>query len=166
MPDTEISQSHQSPPSVPPSGSGTKPSHLSEPQEVHVLIVEDDQGLRKYPLGGEVYSIGREPESDIRLFSLFVSRRHATLVRREREDGNYDYQLVDGNLKGQLSANGILVNGRKLPAHTLKNEDEVVFGPMVSAKYYLLKRKEKNSGPLDPYDITLIDPSMVEESED
>jgi pSer/pThr/pTyr-binding forkhead associated (FHA) protein len=164
MPDAQISQSHQSTSNLAAIALEKKPSPLCEPQEAHVLIVEDDNGSREFPLGGDVYSLGRDPESDIRLFSLFVSRRHATLVRREHEDGSYDYEIVDGNLKGQLSANGILINGQKLQAHTLKNEDEVEFGPGVSAKY-LLKRKEQKSGPLDPFDITLINPSWVDEEE-
>ncbi len=164
MHDAKISQSHQSTPNLAAIGFGKKPTPRYEPQEAHVLIVEDDNGSRKFPLGGEVYTLGRDPESDIRLFSLFVSRRHATLVRREHGDGSYDYEIVDGNLNGQLSANGILINGDKLQAHTLKNEDEVEFGPGVKAKY-VLKRKEKKSGPLDPFDITLIDPSRVDEED-
>lgn len=165
MHDAETARSRQLPTNFPPMRLSRKPSELSEPQETHILIVEDDKGSRNFPLGGEVYSIGREPDSDIRLFSLFVSRRHATLVRREKKDGSYDYEIVDGNLKGQLSANGILINGNKLQAHTLNNHDEIEFGPGVRATY-ILKRNEKNSGPLDPFDVTLIDPSRVDESEE
>ena len=151
-------------PNLPPM---TKESlDLSEPYEGHLLVVEDDKGRREIPLGGEVYSIGRGLDADIRLFSMFVSRRHATLVRRQREDGSHYYRIFDGNLKGQVSANGLLINGRKLPAHDLENEDEVLFDPRVKAKYYRRRRGEKKSGPLDPFDITLINPGMVQESED
>lgn len=165
MPEAETSQLHHSKHNLPPIGSNTKPISLSEPQEVHWLIVKDDQGRKEIPLGGEVYSIGRDAECDIRLFSLFVSRRHATLVRQQRDDGNYYYQIVNGNLQGQLSANGIVVHGRKIQSYDLKNEDKVVFGPGVSVTYYLVKRNNRKSGPLDPFDITLIDPGMVEEQE-
>jgi hypothetical protein len=54
-----------------------------------------------------VYSIGRDPRCDIRLFSQFVSRRHATLVRLPREDGSSFYRIVDGDAKGKPSANGL-----------------------------------------------------------
>jgi pSer/pThr/pTyr-binding forkhead associated (FHA) protein len=81
-----------------------------------------------------VYSIGRAPNCDIRLYSLFVSRRHATLVRRQREDGSYYYRLSDGDLKGQLSSNGILINSHKVPAHNLENEDVVTFDPRVTGQ--------------------------------
>ena len=132
----------------------------------HLLIIEDDKGRKEFPLEEAVYTIGRDPKCDIRLSSQFVSRRHATLVRRHREDGSPYYRIVDGNLKGKPSANGLLINGRKLQAHDLEDEDEVVFGPLVSAKYYLLKRDVVPTGPPDEFDITLISPNMVGDPEE
>ncbi|MBW4546465.1 MAG: FHA domain-containing protein [Symplocastrum torsivum CPER-KK1] len=132
----------------------------------HLLIIEDDKGRKEFPLEESVYSIGRDPTSDIRLFSQFVSRRHATLVRRQREDGSPYYRIVDGNLKGQPSANGLIINGRKLQAHDLQDEDEVIFGPQVSAKYYLLKTDPHPTGPPDEFDITLISPGMIGDPEE
>ncbi|MBE9127909.1 MULTISPECIES: FHA domain-containing protein [unclassified Coleofasciculus] len=132
----------------------------------HLLIVEDERGRKEVTLEEPVYSMGRDEKSDIRLFSQFVSRRHATLVRREREDGSNYYQIVDGNLKGQTSSNGILINGKKLPSHDLEDEDEIVFGPQVSARYYVLKRDSIPTGPPDEFDITLISPNMMGEMGD
>ncbi len=133
----------------------------------HLLIIEDDKGRKEFTLDGPVYSIGRDPRCDIRLFSQFVSRRHATLVRLPREDGSYYYRIVDGDSKGKPSSNGLLINGRKLPAHDLQNEDEVVFGPQVRAIYYLLKQDTVPSGPpTDEFDITLIGPNMMDDMED
>jgi pSer/pThr/pTyr-binding forkhead associated (FHA) protein len=137
------------------------------PQEHnHLLIVEDDRGRKEFILKAPVYSIGRDPQCDIRLYSQFVSRRHATLVRLPRQDGTHYYRIVDGDAKGKGSANGLLINGRKIPAHDLENEDDIVFGPQVRAKYYQLKRDTQPSGPLDPFDITLINPSMLDEDAD
>jgi pSer/pThr/pTyr-binding forkhead associated (FHA) protein len=163
MPEAKTSKSQQSSLNRPAINLSKETSVPSEPQEGHWLIVEDDKGRREFPLGGEVYSIGRAPNCDIRLHSLFVSRRHATLVRRQRDDGSYYYRIVDGDLKGQSSSNGILINGRKQPAHDLENEDEVMFDPRVTAKYYRFKRETGKSGPVDPLDVTLIDPAMIEE---
>jgi len=138
----------------------------SQPNQNHLLIIEDDQGRKEFNLDGPVYSIGRDARCDIRLFSQFVSRRHATLVRLPREDGSCYYRIVDGDSKGKPSANGLLINGRKLPAHDLSNEDEIVFGPQVRAIYYLLSRDTIPSGPLDEYDVTLIGPNMMPDFED
>ena len=138
----------------------------SEPYQTHLLIIEDDKGRREFNLDGPVYSIGRDPKCDIRLVSQFVSRRHATLVQLLNEDGSYYYRIVDGNLKGKPSANGLLINGRKFQAHDLQNNDEIVFGPQVRAIYYLLKRDAVVTVPPDEFDITLISPNMVGDPED
>jgi pSer/pThr/pTyr-binding forkhead associated (FHA) protein len=141
----------------------------AELNESHLLIVEDDRGRKEITLDRPVYSIGRDRECDIRLNSQFVSRRHATLVRLPRDDNNqtHYYRIVDGDAKGKPSANGLMINGRRLPAQDLKNEDEVVFGPQVRAIYYLLKDSMR-TGQTDSteYDITLINPGMAEEMED
>lgn len=138
----------------------------SESQLSSILIVEDSKGRREIMLDGSVYSIGRDPKCDIRLSSQFVSRHHATLVQLPRDDNTYYYRIVDGNLKGKPSANGMLINGRKLQAHDLKNEDEIVFGPQARAIYYQLRRDAASTLPPDEFDITLISPSMVEELEE
>jgi pSer/pThr/pTyr-binding forkhead associated (FHA) protein len=132
----------------------------------HLLIIEDDKGRREYTLDSPVYSIGRDPKCDIRLVSQFVSRRHATLVQLPNEDGSYYYRIVDGNLKGKPSANGLLINGRKLQAHDLCDQDKVIFGPQVHAIYYLLSRDAITTVPPDEYDITLISPNMTGDPED
>jgi len=141
----------------------------AQTNESHLLILEDDQGRKEFPLERPVYSIGRDKTCDIRLVSQFVSRRHATLVRLPRDDSShrYYYRIVDGDAKGKPSSNGIMINGRKMLAHDLKNEDEVVFGPQVRAIYYLL-RDTMRSGQTDSseYDITLISPGMTEDMED
>ena len=53
-----------------------------------------------------------------------------------------------------------MINGRKTPAHDLRNEDEIVFGPQVRAIYYLLQRESTMQVPTDlsEYDITLLIP--------
>ncbi len=111
-----------------------------------LLIIKDNKGRREFTLEKEEYSIGRDPNSDICLFSEFVSRRHATLVRQQREDGSLYYKIIDGCGKGKPSANGLWINGRKLQAHNLQDEDKIVFGLEVGAKYYLVK----NSPPYLP----------------
>jgi pSer/pThr/pTyr-binding forkhead associated (FHA) protein len=147
-------------------------NHLSmaaQPNENHILIIEDDQGRKEFPLENPVYSIGRDRNCNIRLISQFVSRHHATLVRLRRmnNSNSYYYRIVDGDPKGKPSSNGLMINGRKMLAHDLKNEDEIVFGPQVRAIYYLLKNSQR-SGQTDAseYDITLINPGMTEEEED
>ncbi|MBW4474869.1 MAG: FHA domain-containing protein [Stenomitos rutilans HA7619-LM2] len=133
----------------------------SDPYQSHLLIVEDDNGRRGVVLDGAEYSIGRDPSCDICLDSLFVSRRHATLLRLPNGDGTFCYRIVDGDLEGRRSSNGFLVNGYRLRTHNLQNEDEVVFGPQVRAIYYLCHRDAVVTVPSDEFDITLISPGMM-----
>lgn len=142
----------------------------AQPYQEHYLIIEDDKGRKGISLKEASYSIGRDQSCDIRLSSQFVSRRHATLFRRLREDGSSHYRIMDGDGKGKTSVNGLLINGRKLESHDLRHGDEIVFGPQVFAIYQLRERDVfPTIPPDDPYDITLIDPAMMfddgEESE-
>ncbi len=149
--------------------SGHDESMAVETNESHLLIIEDDQGRKEFPLEDPIYSIGRDRDCNIRLISQFVSRHHATLVRlpREHNSHSYYYRIVDGDAKGKPSSNGIMVNGRRMPAHDLRNEDEIVFGPQVRAIYYLLRNTERpRQTDSSEYDITLINPGMTEDLED
>jgi pSer/pThr/pTyr-binding forkhead associated (FHA) protein len=127
----------------------------------HLFIIQDDKGRAEITLDRELHSIGRDPDCDIRLVSQFVSRRHATLVQLSNDDGTYCYRIVDGIPAGRSSSNGLLINGRKLRAHTLEHEDEIEFGPKVTATYLLLRRDEITTAAPDEYDITLIGPNMM-----
>ncbi len=109
-------------------------------RQIPIFIVQDDQGRREFVLEAPLYSIGRDPQCDIRLISQFVSRRHATLVQLPKEDGSFYYRIVDGNAKGKGSANGLSINGHSLQARDLQHEDGIVFGPNVAATYLLFRQ--------------------------
>lgn len=57
-------------------------------QQDFILIIDDDSGRREIQLTEQIYSIGKNPDSDIYLSTRYVSRRHATLMRHQREDGS------------------------------------------------------------------------------
>lgn len=102
----------------------------------HLLIIEDDQGKREFELINPVYSIGRDPGCDICIASAFVSFHHATLVQLPKAKGDHYYQIVDGDLKGTLSANGFMINGEKVQAADLHNGDRIVLGPQIQGTYF------------------------------
>ena len=134
-------------------------------REEHVLIVTDGKGHREIRLQEDMYSMGRSKHCSILLQSQFVSRHHATLIKRESEDNNY-YRIIDGDSEGKTSVNGLLVNGKKVRFHDLRNGDKVVFGPQVEAVYeYREYDIFPTIPPDDPYDITLIDPAMIDDEE-
>lgn len=132
-------------------------------REEHILIVTDGKGHREIRLQSDIYSMGRSIHCNIQLQSQFVSRHHATLVRRKEEDRHY-YRIIDGDSKGNNSVNGLLVNGKKVRFHDLKHGDKVVFGPQVEAVYeYREYDIFPTIPPDDPFDITLIDPAMIDD---
>ncbi len=135
-------------------------------REEHILIVTDGKGHREIKLKDEVYSLGRGMQCSIILQSQFVSRHHATLVRRKEEERNC-YRLIDGDSEGNTSVNGLLINGKKVRFHDLKHGDKVIFGPQVEAVYqYREYDIFPTIPPDDPYDITLIDPAMMDVDEE
>jgi hypothetical protein len=75
---------------------------------------------------------------------------------------------LDGDGYQQNSANGIIVNGKKLNAHELKHGDEIIFGPQVYGTYEYRQEGDTSNhenvhDEEDPFDITLIDPAMIDE---
>ena len=134
-------------------------------REEHILIVTDGKGHREVRLQNSTYSVGRGRQCDIVLQSQFVSRHHATLIERKEEDSSC-YRIVDGDSEGKTSVNGLLINGKKVRFHDLKHGDKVVFGPQVEAIYeYREYDIFPTIPPDDPYDITLIDPAMIDDEE-
>ncbi len=133
----------------------------------HSLIIEDEKGRREYILKAASYSLGRSPRCQIQVQSRFVSRYHATLERCVNHQGDSFYRIIDGDGKERLSANGFLINGRKVSSHNLRHGDEIVFGPQVFAIYeYNNIKDEVTYTEGNMLDITLLDPAMIEVSDD
>ena len=134
-------------------------------REEHILIVTDGKGHREIKLVDETYSLGRGAQCDIVLQSQFISRHHATLIKRKNEEDNH-YRIIDGDTEGKTSVNGLLVDGKKVRFHDLKHGDKVILGPQVEAVYeYRQYDIFPTIPPDDPFDITLIDPAMMGEEE-
>ncbi len=124
--------------------------------ERHILIVEDSLGRRRIELDKFVYSIGRDPKCDICLWSEFASRHHASLVQLPSLEFDFGYyRIVDGDLNNKPSTNGTLVNGRRVKAHDLKNEDNIIFGFQTRAIYYHLNQ-EVDLEKIDDLEKTII----------
>jgi len=119
-------------------------SAFSSPQTWHVLVIDDEQGRRAVALSAATYSIGRDPSNAIVIHSAAVSRQHALLLRLPHKDGQYTYRLLDGNLEGKRSTNGISVNGRRCLSWDLKDGDQILLGDQVRLQYYVRRSSEAN----------------------
>lgn len=114
---------------------------ISEPQQLrHVLVLEDDQGPRLVCLGASSHSIGRDASNSLVLKAKDVSRQHAILLRVSgREPETYGFMLIDGDLQGKRSRNGILVNSQRWSApHRLQHGDFIRFAKQVVCRYLVL----------------------------
>ncbi|MBD2102003.1 EAL domain-containing protein [Leptolyngbya sp. FACHB-261] len=126
-----------------------------EQQVRHLLVIEYSQGKQIISLEESTYSIGRDPSNSIVLHSKEVSRQHATLLRLTNpKTTHYSFRIIDSNLQGKRSTNGLFVNGQRCFSHSLKHGDVVVFGGAIRAKYYIaqnLSNEEilQNCGPED-----------------
>jgi diguanylate cyclase (GGDEF)-like protein len=105
----------------------------------YILVIEDQKGRRTIPLEDLRYSIGRKSSNSIVINSRQASRNHATLVRKTNTQNNkLSYWILDGDLEGNKSHNGLFVNGQKCLVHELKDGDLINFGCEVNASYHVL----------------------------
>ncbi|WP_299402273.1 FHA domain-containing protein [Acaryochloris sp. IP29b_bin.148] len=122
----------------------------------HVLMIEEQEGVRCILLEAPTYSLGRDKKNTIVLpASKSVSRFHAMLLRIPgATSSDYNYRIVDGDATGQLSTNGVVVNGKRNTSHTLTEGDTVMLGDIkVSYRELTLPLSELDSARFDNLDI-------------
>ncbi len=126
----------------------------------HVLIVEDPLGSREFLLQDAKYVVGRDPANSLLVRSQFVSRQHALLLRVPMpETGGYRYRLIDGDLDGRPSANGLRVNGQRQTSHDLQQGDVVELGPDARMMYYCIETRAEDGAI--PEGTTLGNPELM-----
>lgn len=111
---------------------------MSQEQEFHILEIHDRLGNRTYHLTAATYSIGRDASSNgIPISDSAASRHHAMLLRMPTQGNHYVYQLIDGDLTGKRSTNGLIVNGKRCFERTLKTGDRISIGQTVKMSYMI-----------------------------
>ncbi len=104
-----------------------------------VLVVEDTKGKKLINLDKNIYSLGRDSKNSIVIHSQLVSRHHATLLRVTNPDNNAIlFQIIDGDLQGNPSTNGLIINGKRCSLKTLNHNDSIVFGSKAQATYIVV----------------------------
>ncbi len=118
----------------------SKDSFTLETKELfnHVLTVEDPQGVRNFLLHSVTYSLGRGMGNLIILRSNLVSRQHATLLVIAAKKSSCFFRIIDGDLDGKRSTNGILINGKRRFSHVLSHGDEIIFSKDTRATYQVI----------------------------
>ncbi|MBF2058112.1 MAG: EAL domain-containing protein [Cyanobacterium sp. T60_A2020_053] len=111
----------------------------------HILTIEYDNKTKNIGLSNDVYSIGRHSSNSIVIYDTTISRYHCTILPVKYKDskGKEVFWIIDGDLKGNRSANGIFVNGDKCLSHELKSGDIINIGSGgVKASYNIIQKGE------------------------
>jgi signal transduction histidine kinase len=118
-----------------------------------VLVVEDTKGKRLINLDKNIYSIGRDSKNSIVIYSKLVSRHHATMLRiTDTENSNYLFQILDGDLQGNHSTNGLIINGKPCLSKHLQHQDLIIFGGKAHANYLVVDADLSESEILEYYE--------------
>jgi pSer/pThr/pTyr-binding forkhead associated (FHA) protein len=112
---------------------------MNETGTSHTLLITDPKSSRRVILNGLKYTIGRDIKNDIQLHSKFVSRQHAVLLRVPGSiPGSYLYRVIDGDLSGKPSVNGVIVNGNtRISSHELSHGDSITLAPDAQLTYLI-----------------------------
>lgn len=95
------------------------------------LLVIREKGMTTINrIDRSILTIGRSSSDNIVLQSKGVSRCHATLFVSKG-----GFWIIDGNLKGRFSTNGLFVNERRVTVHRLNHYDRIKFQQGVMAFY-------------------------------
>ena len=103
-------------------------------------MLEDDQGPRLVCLEASSHTIGRDVSNSLVLRAKDVSRQHAILLRVSgRDNESFGFMLIDGDLQGKRSRNGIFINSQRWSSpHRLQHGDFIRFAQQVMARYLIL----------------------------
>ncbi|MEM8778286.1 MAG: FHA domain-containing protein, partial [Cyanobacteria bacterium P01_G01_bin.49] len=112
----------------------------NSPNTQHILAFNSGNDQRIFHLDQSQYSIGRHPNNAIVINAEGISRQHATLCKKTQTAGIFSFIIIDGNLQGNKSKNGILINGYKRHKHELKHGDIIQFNKEVKAQYYIVNQ--------------------------
>jgi pSer/pThr/pTyr-binding forkhead associated (FHA) protein len=113
--------------------------------ESHVLVIFDGPEPREVLLNAATYAIGRDKRNSIVIPNSDISRQHALLLRVPvPEQRTYRYRIIDGNISGKPSLNGVSVNGISQSNYELQSGDKILLGGSVQAEYSVLQLPSDN----------------------
>jgi diguanylate cyclase (GGDEF)-like protein/PAS domain S-box-containing protein len=117
----------------------------------HLLSIQNGESEQVILLESSTYSIGRHEANSIVLNSSAISRHHATLLRlSDPKTKKYSFRIVDGDLNGKPSLNGIAINGRRCSSHDLQHQDIITFSEDIKITYYHVS---SSSDPIYPHSL-------------
>lgn len=121
-----------------PCGASDTGEQLESARELaasRMIIAMDQDGNPKYALTKDLVTIGRAPDNDINIGSVYVSRLHARIICD-----------IDGaTIEDMDSSNGITVNSRPVRRHLLHSGDMICLG-RTRLQFIDLSQQSANEG--------------------
>jgi len=126
----------------------------------NILLVETPNFQSPLHLSSGLYTVGRNPRNTIVICSPKLSRKHAYFYKKiSSNDSTVVYSVVDGDLQGNRSTNGLWVNGKQYLEKELKNGDIICLSDDVALRYYVIKK------PLEILDLETKFPKVLKHSQ-
>lgn len=104
---------------------------MNEPVELkHIIHITYGDIRQRIVLSNEIHSIGRHSSNKIVIHHPTISRFHCTIlpVKYKGENQQTLFWIIDGDLKGNRSSNGIFINGNKCLSYELSSGDSIKIG--------------------------------------
>ena len=106
----------------------------------HCLKIKYGKTAQQFILNNDIYSIGRHSSNKIVIPSSTISRFHCTIlpVRYQGQNQQQLFWIIDGDLQGNRSSNGLYINNNKCLSHELKPGDTIKVGGSEVEMSYLV----------------------------
>lgn len=112
---------------------------------LYQLVVDSPSFKKVIRLQNSCYSIGRHPSNNIVIPSPQISRRHATLIKKINPSLDISFHIIDGDLEGHRSRNGVWVNGESHLDYELVHGDVVALSEDIKIFYQAIPSDPKSS---------------------
>lgn len=106
-------------------------SSMNDEVEIqHIIKIKYADVQQNIILKNEICSIGRHSSNHIIIHHPTVSRYHCSILPVKYKDKDQEelFWIIDGDLKGNRSSNGLFINGNKSLSHELKSGDKITIG--------------------------------------
>ena len=124
----------------------------------HVLIVESTEIRKAVTINSSIYTIGRHPGNSLVFASQQISRYHATILwLKSRETQECSYWILDGDVEGKRSLNGISINGKKSFLQQLRDGDSILIGNHIKLRYTCMTTATLTSLNADEVERAIVD---------
>ncbi len=111
----------------------------------YILILEGKNDHRCIHLEEHLYEIGRRQSAQIRIKDQAISRHHATIIKEyDPDELIFYYKILDGNLSGSKSTNGLVVNNKHYKNKYLEHGDLISFTNDIKARFFVIDKNSIN----------------------